>query len=1128
MRRLVGELERVFDPAAITGTATTGSGRKLVKELFSADMEVDEITAHAKAAVFLHPHVDTIIEIGGQDSKFTRLRDGEVYFSAMNYACAAGTGSFIEEQAKRLGVSLEQFSELAFGSSAPYTSDRCTVYMERDLAVLLSEGWSKPALAAAVLNSVRDNYVAKVVGRSALGNHVVFQGATARNKALVASFEQLLEKPVGVSPYCHLTGAFGAALLCAENRSAERRGEEGGLSASKMKGSPAVSLANSPANAVVSGAPSVRPPPSRSSFLWEAFEESVGGVAIVRETCDLCANRCLLTVAVRDGVKTAWGMKCGREYGTAARKRPIAPMPLRRFRDAMKPLTLPQAGAGERDDPARIARRSVTVGLSTALYGVEYAPLWRSFLARLGFSVVAVSNRGSSLRILSIGKGLVNSDFCAPMIAAHGSIKGLLDRKVDYIFFPAVMNEEDEREPEDPLYRKKTRDAYFCYYSQYLPTIVSKLTGVDLGGKLISPLLALNRKTREEVALDIHAEMAKTFPDLSREETVQAFTGAFDLFKECRRSLKRTFGSEAARRAGGTRVALLGRPYVVLDPELNLDIPRTLEELGAEVYWQDEFDLDAQPLHYANKYYERMHWHYGKKILKVAEHCARSRNLYVVFVTCFRCSPDSFLMSYVRDIMDHYGKPFLFLQLDEHSSDVGYTTRIEAALRTFAAHRRRERAAAAHRETAAGESQRDDVSDACRGGRETAQSPDDLGTTRAPAGSQTRPRDDRLAKGDTVLVPYLDRLISRFYADSFIRAGYDALVLDPDEKALSTGYKHASGGECMPLVSIMGGAIEKTRALRLDPAKTFFFLPTSCYACNFPQFPILSDLAFRSAGLGGLKVGLLNSMSLGEGLSQSLAAKIFESGIAAGVLHKVYNRVKPYEIKKGETDAAFRKAEVLMSEAIRSGKDLRSALSASLDAFRRIERDETMGRKARVELLGDLYVKYSEAVNRNLQAFVEELGGELVVPSITEYALHYYYADIRRLGDDPRHYNLLRAIENRYERLAADIIGDQLEPDLAECARLMDEERFTHYITGETSINVGRALHAIRHGADAIVHANPIFCCPGVVSGSIFRRVQEESRVPIVDLFYDGTGNPNRLLIPHLYYLNRKRVRRGI
>ncbi|MCK4925703.1 MAG: CoA activase, partial [Spirochaetes bacterium] len=253
--------------AVLRGVATTGSGRKLIGGLFNTEMELDEITAHARAAVFLNPEVDTIIEIGGQDSKFTRIREGDVYYSTMNYVCAAGTGSFIEEQAKRLGVSLDDFSDLAFGAQAPYTSDRCTVYMERDLGMLLAEGWSKQALAAAVLNSVRDNYLAKVVGRNPVGDYVLFQGATARNRALVASFEQLLQKPLHVSPYCHLTGALGAALICREE-----------------------------------GFPS-------SHFLWDIGDGNLG-----EEVCRLCTNHCVLTVVENNGLKTGWGMKCGRDY----------------------------------------------------------------------------------------------------------------------------------------------------------------------------------------------------------------------------------------------------------------------------------------------------------------------------------------------------------------------------------------------------------------------------------------------------------------------------------------------------------------------------------------------------------------------------------------------------------------------------------------------------------------------------------------------------------------------------------------------------------------------------------------------------------------------------------------------
>ena len=271
--------------------------------MFQADREVNEITAHAKAAVFLHPDVDTIIEIGGQDSKFTRIRDGEVYFSTMNYVCAAGTGSFIEEQAKRLGASLADFSDMALSEPAPFTSDRCTVYMERDLAALVGEGWPRETLAAAVLHSVRDNYLSKVVGKSALGETIVFQGATARNKALVAAFEQHLGKPLHVSPWCHLTGAVGAALLCREE----------GLAASR--------------------------------FLWET-----GPIALESEECRLCANHCRLTVSGPRRPSHGLGNEVrarirGQKASAAGGPDLLVSSIIERFQEAMQPLFAAARGA---------------------------------------------------------------------------------------------------------------------------------------------------------------------------------------------------------------------------------------------------------------------------------------------------------------------------------------------------------------------------------------------------------------------------------------------------------------------------------------------------------------------------------------------------------------------------------------------------------------------------------------------------------------------------------------------------------------------------------------------------------------------------------------------------------------
>ena len=198
------------------GVGVTGAGRKFVGAIVRADLVVDEITAHARAAYELDPGIDTIIEIGGQDAKFTTMRDGMVSFSHMNTVCAAGTGSFLEEQAARLGVEVESYQERVRGARAPLASDRCAVFMERDINTFLAQGFSTEEILAAALFSVRENYLQKVARGAAIGSRICFQGATARNRALVAAFAQGLGKPVFVSRYCHLTGALGAALLQAE------------------------------------------------------------------------------------------------------------------------------------------------------------------------------------------------------------------------------------------------------------------------------------------------------------------------------------------------------------------------------------------------------------------------------------------------------------------------------------------------------------------------------------------------------------------------------------------------------------------------------------------------------------------------------------------------------------------------------------------------------------------------------------------------------------------------------------------------------------------------------------------------------------------------------------------------
>jgi predicted CoA-substrate-specific enzyme activase len=265
-------IERKNITLRITGAATTGSGRKFSGKIIGADLIIDEITAHARAAVELDPQVDTIIEIGGQDSKFTTLQNGQITFCAMNNVCAAGTGSFIEEQARRLGCGLSEYSARTEGRPSPMASDRCTVFMERDLNHYLNAGYSVDEALTAVLHSIRENYLTKVAVENSIGSTIFFQGATAKNRALVAAFEQKLKRPIHVSKYCHLTGALGAALCLADAP----------LAKSRFRG---IDIYKKP-------------------------------IPIQSEVCELCTNHCKITVADIDHEPVAYGFLCGRDYNT--------------------------------------------------------------------------------------------------------------------------------------------------------------------------------------------------------------------------------------------------------------------------------------------------------------------------------------------------------------------------------------------------------------------------------------------------------------------------------------------------------------------------------------------------------------------------------------------------------------------------------------------------------------------------------------------------------------------------------------------------------------------------------------------------------------------------------------------
>ncbi|MCG8619388.1 MAG: acyl-CoA dehydratase activase [Desulfobacterales bacterium] len=1040
---LLARVREIFSgrEVIIRGVATTGSGRELIREVVGADMAINEITAHAKGATFLDPEVDTIIEIGGQDSKFTLLKDGVVTNAVMNYVCAAGTGSFIEEQAKRLDFTLPDISNAVPGKTAPFTSDRCTVYMERDLNIFLSEGWEREQIMAAVLYSVRDNYLSKVVGKSVPGKKIYFQGATARNKALVAVFENELGQEVFVSKYCHLTGALGCTVALME---ADLR---------------------------------------ETTFTGMDFTCDVSS-----EICTLCSNQCDLRIYTTKGRKTAWGLKCGRDYNDKKAGRQTRSS---RFeRSFHETFTTPTARPEN-------AESTGTIGIPEALFMKEYTPMFKDFFQQLGFTVIVEKSTSSKL---TAGMNMINADFCAPMALAHGLVESLARKGVDHIFLPTLINEQAipaslEREES---FREKSTDAYFCYYSSYAATIIDNLAGQDFGGKLLLPKIKFNNTPVETVASRLAEDLTGPFGisnlDIEKAKIEAAFIKARNTYLDQRKRWAQAGNEIIHADKKKIKILLLGRPYALFDKRVNLGIPARLEQMGFELMNQSMLDVDALNLDTLNgsdgrpDHLENMHWYFGQQILLAAEAVRQHPDMYPVFLTCFRCSPDAYLINYFKDFMEKIGKPYLILQLDEHSSDVGYMTRIEAAVDTFV----------------------DDFK----------QRKDQAEPAPIKRKSYT---PDTLTPGDTVLIPMTDQRINALQQAVFQVTGFDARVVPLDREMLNLGYRYATGGECLPNVAIAGSLIATLQREEIDPAKAVLYLPSLCLSCNFNQYANLVKLACGKAGMDQVRVMNVNGLQALPGIPARSNALLLSVTILSSILNKLRYRFAPYETEPGATARAVAESEEIIRQHILDKKSLLTAAEKVRKIFTVLPLPAE--RKPRIGILGDMYAKYNTVLNDAIADHAERLGGEILLPSYNELVLHTMHADVVENDEDKRLMAAMAGYEQRFENIFRGLLDDAFEPDLEECRDLMNEFGLTNFIAGETYVSLGRMLYYIRHKlVDAVIHVNPVFCCPGVISSSIFRKIQERYNIPVIDLFYDGTNKPNRMIDPHMFYLNRKKT----
>ncbi|MDY6967535.1 MAG: acyl-CoA dehydratase activase [Spirochaetota bacterium] len=1019
--KLFQEIKDIFKNKQIdiTGIATTGSGRKLIGNIIGADLIVNEITAHFKGANYFNSSIETIFEIGGQDSKYIRGYNGAVIDCNMNFVCAAGTGSFIEEQAGRLGFDVREIGDKVIGLRKPHTSDRCTVFMEQDINKLLREGYTKEEVLAGVINSIAKNYINRVVGaRPVTGEKIFFQGATARNRGLVAAFEQLLQKEIVVSPYCHVMGAFGASLLSIDKTS-------GAL----------------------------------SQFMGlDVLDQNI---KLEYSICDMCSNRCKIShVIFNDGREESWGYMCGKENAEDKKKISDSEDHFKKIFSLLNAKSIPQ-----KSEPAKVGdTKQGTIGIPLSLPMYSYLPLWKTFFQSLGFEVKTSGKSNQNIKETAIQ--ISKADFCFPVkmgLSHFSHITSMED--VDAIFFPTFLSEKKQ---------KNNMPRMLCPFVISFPSLAKN--SFSTNKKLISPDIDYRQKES-----DIVRELCSSLSDYRFNESdiryaLHKGTESHKKFLRARYEKHKSI-LEEIQNGNKIGIAIIGRPYNLYDNMINLGLPECFNGEDIVVFPYECLinpDDNSSEIHH-------MYWNYGEKILNISKKIRTMDDVYPVYFTNFSCGPDSFILTRFENIMQ--GKPYLIIELDEHGSETGYITRIEAFMDVI---------------------------------REKSRKPV-LTVNDNERFSFLWTNSEKKRK---LWIPPMHQIAGRFFASAFKAWGFDAEALPPeDNDAYELGKKNIRGSECLPACTTIGSFVKKLKDTNADPSKHAFFMPTTEGPCRFGQYNILHRNIMDKNDLQGAEIFSPTSVNSYLGMPDSLRRYLLDVMISSDMLMKYICKIRPYEVNKGEVNLEVENVISKLEKQIEDKKDVIEATQEALKKLSSIPIKDT--EKPLVGIVGEIYVRSNSFCNNNLINYIENNHGEAWLAPITEWII--YTAWIEKYFSKLYRKNFLQKLSiniktgymfnrmHKFENAVKSYFPNRMEPDIE---RILEKGKayLPLVFEGEAILTIGRALVFLEDGADLIVNCAPFGCMPGNITTSIFQNLHKKFDQPIINLFYDGESDINKVV----------------
>lgn len=586
-KELNRKLPEGLDPV-IAGLGVTGSGRLIAGLQALTDTIVNEIVAHARAAVHYDPDVETVFEIGGQDAKYTCLANQVPVDYAMNEACSAGTGSFLEEAClESFNLETGSIARIAMkGERPPDFNDQCSAFIGSDVKTAIHEGIGRDDIVAGLVYSVCRNYLTRVRGNRRVGARIFMQGGVCYNEAVPLAMAVLCDAEVTVPPRPGLMGAYGAALYTSD-RIKSGLADRGSFDLSEL---------------------AARDLARRSPFTCK------GGA-------DGCDRRCVISRYEINGGLYPFGGACEKYRrdgkGIDMNERPVD-------------LVLDREGLVFGSSPQEKGSNGrLRVGIPASLLTNTFYPLYASFIENLGFEVVRSRQNGNR------GMEKAGSAFCQPVLQSHGHLQQLLDQGVDWIFAPHVRNV--------PVL-EENGNLCACPLVQAEPYILRSAFHDDLAGKLVTCILDLDDPG--SVRTELEAVGRKL--GVGKAQTARAFERAWDLFNEHRSRMLETGGRFIqSLEEDQVSIVLFGRSYNAFTSQANMGIPGKFASRGYPVIPYDMIPLPEDH----NKLLDRMYWASGQTILQSAGYVRSMSSLFGVFITSFSCGPDSFILDRFRSIM---------------------------------------------------------------------------------------------------------------------------------------------------------------------------------------------------------------------------------------------------------------------------------------------------------------------------------------------------------------------------------------------------------------------------------------------------------------------------------------------